>query len=112
MAKESVFYDLSTGKPADAVRLVRRRLSAYTREDKVARFKIGISNNPERRFATAYGKYDEMIVLYRSTSIDSVSEMERQLVEHNRELAANRIGGGGGDFGEPPYYLYVVLRHR
>lgn len=29
---------------------------------------------------------------------------------HNRELADNEIGGGGGNAGKPPYYLYVAIR--
>jgi hypothetical protein len=54
-----------------------------------------------------------MIVLYESSSIDCVSQLERELIDHNEELAENVIGGGGGHIGKTwPYYLYLVLKHR
>jgi hypothetical protein len=91
--------------------VLRRRLSAYTRKDLVRGFKIGITNNPYARFSNGYAKsYDEMIVLYRSSSLDFVSQ--RDLIEHNNEITKNRIAGGGGNYGDPPYYLYVVLRNK
>lgn len=92
---------------------LRRRVSAYTREDVVSRFKIGITNNPQARFSKGYSaKYDEMIVLYRSSSLDFVSQVECDLIKHNEELAKNRVGGGGGNYGDPPYYLYIVLKQK
>lgn len=108
-----VHFDLTTGRPADVESTLRRRVSAYTREDRVSRFKIGITNSPYGRFSNGYARdYDEMIVLYRSSSLDSVSQVECDLIEHNAEITRNRIAGGGGDYGEPPYYLYLVIRHK
>jgi hypothetical protein len=107
-----VFYDIVTGRPGDVVSSVLRSLSGYTRIDRTRWFKIGITNNPERRWREAYAEnYDEMIVLYQSSSITSVSHLEIELVEHNRDLADNIVGGGGGNFGKPPFYLYIVLLH-
>ena len=72
-------------------------------------FKIGITNDPNAR-ASKYGSdYHEMIVLYKSDSLESVSEAERDLIDHNEEITKNRIAGGGGNYGAPPYYLYLVL---
>jgi hypothetical protein len=68
-------------------------VSAYTRS---GHFKIGITNNPQARFSKGYSDYDEMIVLYKSSSIESVSQVERDLIAHNQEIAKNVIGGGGG----------------
>ena len=108
-----VHFDLTTGRAADVASTLRRRVSAYTREDRVGRFKIGITNNPHGRFSNGYARdYDQMIVLYRSSSLDSVSRVECDLIEHNGEITRNRIAGGGGDYGEPPYYLYLVVRYR
>ena len=90
----------------------RRRVSAYTRSHLVGGFKIGITNSPEARFAVHAKTYEQMIVLYQSSSIDCVSDLEYDLTEHNRELADNVIAGGGGHVGQPPYYLYIVLRAR
>jgi hypothetical protein len=107
-----VYDGIITGKPQDVIPLILRKLSAYTRQDRVRRFKIGITNNPDRRFLQAYaGEYDEMILLYQSSSINSVSELECMLVEHNWECCDNAIGGGGGNIGTPPFFLYVVIRY-
>ncbi len=51
-----------------------------------------------------------MAVVYQSSSIENVSQLEWLMIEHNRELADNIIAGGGGSYGNPPYYLYVVVR--
>jgi hypothetical protein len=92
---------------------VCRSLSALTPERYVERFKIGITNDPIRRFGIYVDAYDEMILLYRSRSINNVSDMEAMLIDHNRDLAMNRTGGGGGNIGRTgPYYLYVVLYQR
>jgi hypothetical protein len=77
------------------------------------KFKIGITCNPESRWDNAYkSDYDEMIVLYQSSSIESVSQVERDLIEHNQHLTKNRIAGGGGGIGTPPFYLYLVLADK
>ena len=111
--QDVVHFGLMTGRPSEVAGTLRRRVSAYTREDRVDRFKIGITNNPRGRFSNGYARdYDEMIVLYRSASLDSVSQVECDLIEHNAEITRNRIAGGGGNYGEPPYYLYLVIRHK
>ena len=52
-------------------------------------------------------------MLFRSsTSLDSVSQVECDLIEHNKEITKNRIAGGGGNYGDPPYYLYIVLKNK
>jgi|SRR5580693_9198226 hypothetical protein len=108
-----IFFDVITGHPSAVASTMRRRVSAYTRDHVVKGFKIGITNSPETRWLTYADKYDEMIVLYESSSIDCVSQLECELIDHNEELAHNVIGGGGGHVGKTgPYYLYIVLRHR
>ncbi len=113
MSADAVHFDFETGRPSTVASSLRRRVSAYTRQDVVRGFKIGITNNPRVRFSKReYSGYDEMIVLYRSSSLDSVSQVERDLIEHNKEITKNRIAGGGGNYGDPPYYLYIALRNR
>jgi hypothetical protein len=113
MSQDEVHFDFSTGRPSAVATILRRRMSAYTREGVVSRFKIGITNNPRARFSNGYsGDYDEMIVLYKSKSLDSVSRVEYDLIDHNKEITKNRIAGGGGNYGDPPYYLYIVLRNK
>ncbi len=110
---DKVYFDFVTGRPSSVASTLRRRVSAYTRSNLDRGFKIGITNNPSVRFSNGYADdYDEMVVLYKSSSIDSVSEVERDLIEHNKDITQNRIAGGGGNYGEAPYYLYIVLKDK
>ena len=112
MEEERVTYPYYTGRPNEVLSNVLRSISAYTRIDRTRSFKIGITNDPERRFQEEYAPYyDRMFVLYRSDSIDNVSILEEELVEHNKDLADNIVAGGGGNIGIPPYYLYVVVKY-
>lgn len=113
MADTNVEYYYFTGRPQDIISSVLRSISANTRKDRVRYFKIGITNGPERRFRQAYvTNYDKMLVIYRSTSLKFVSELECELIEHNKDLADNIIGGGGGNYGDPPYFMYVVIKYK
>lgn len=108
---ERVIYNYQTGRPNDVLSSVLRSISAYTRVDRATAFKIGITCNPENRFRQAYAdSYDKMLVVYQSSSVNNVRDLERLLVEHNRELCDNIIEGGGGNYGEPPHYMYVVVK--
>jgi hypothetical protein len=113
MDEDDVHFDVTTGRPSEVASTLRRRVSAYTRKELVRGFKIGITNDPRGRFSNGYARdYDEMVVLYRSSSLDSVSQVECDLIEHNKEITKNRIAGGGGNYGDPPYYLYIVLKNK
>lgn len=109
----SVFYSLIKGRPTNVLSSVKRRISAFTRSCNIYRFKIGITSSPERRWKESYqGVYDEMLVLYESSSINSVSSLEYDLVNHNRGYCDNLIaGGGGGIAARSPYYLYIVIKY-
>lgn len=108
-----IHYDFVNGRPSEVASELRRRVSAFTREDLNRKFKIGISCDPEGRWDDAYKEdYDEMIVLYQSSSIESVSEVERDLIAHNKHFTKNRIAGGGGGIGTPPFFLYLVLADK
>jgi hypothetical protein len=108
---DRVSYNYLTGWPQEVVSDVVRSIGAYTRRDRVRGFKIGITGDPERRFREAYAHaYRKMAVVYQSSSIENVSQLECLMIEHNRELADNIIAGGGGSYGNSPYYLYVVVR--
>jgi hypothetical protein len=109
----TIFYDCDTGRPQEILSAIRRRISSFTRTGSVRKFKIGITNNPERRYQQAYANaYDEMLVLYESSSINFVSELEYELVKHNWDFTDNLVAGGGGGIGQtPPYFLYLVIKH-
>lgn len=93
---------------------LRRIISAYTRLDRCSRFKIGITGNPGRRASVYqndyydYG-YDEMVVLYETTSARVVRDTEGFLTDFYWEDCDNSIRGRGGRLGGAPYYLYIVL---
>ena len=103
-----VRYEEETGWPSRLQ--LHRRISAYVRVDRVRAFKVGITCNPEVRARAYNGEYDEMVVVYRTSSDKHVRELEAFLVEYYDGYSDNERGGGGGARGAPPYYLYVVLK--
>src|SRR5258708_2151840 len=102
-----VRFECLKGTPQEVAIPLIGKISALTRVDRVDGFKIGITNDPTRRFSAYGDDYEDMIVIYQTNSIDSVSFVETLLIEHNWEFADNEIGGGGGAIGDPPYFLYV-----
>jgi hypothetical protein len=110
----SVHYDYNTGRPSSILSTVIRRVSAFTRCGQVDCFKIGITNNPERRWRESYKEvYDKMLVVYCSKSRNHVTRLEYEIVNHNWDHCDNvRAGGGGGIAKDSSYfYLYVVVRY-
>ena len=100
-------YEIESGWPS---RLnLRRRISAHTRVDRVARFKVGITSNPEARQYAYTRDYDEMILLHETSSERLVRETERQLVEYYGDDSDAERGGGGGRLGKQPFYVYVAV---
>src|SRR6266478_4734876 len=58
------------------------RVKAYVRDERLRRYKVGITSGPRTR-AVQYGaQYDEMILVYRTSSNDHVRELERVLTEY------------------------------
>jgi predicted GIY-YIG superfamily endonuclease len=112
MADNRISYGIITGAPSMVNERITSKVSAYIRAGRVRKFWIGTTSKPERRFAQRYArKYDRMIVVYRTSSKAFARQVEKRLIKHYRRVAANRIRGGGGDIGGPPYFLYIVLRY-
>lgn len=108
-----IWKHLVSGHPSAVVDEIIRLVSGLTRGDSFSRFKIGRTSDPEGRFAKKdYNIYDEMVVVYRTDSVDNVDLMEALLVEHNEEWADNEVAGGGGPLGDAPYFVYVVRKLR
>ena len=103
------FDDVTTGAPSQAISTLRRRISAYTRDGTL--FKIGITNNPSRRKSQYEDDtdYDEMIVLYRTSSDSFQRQLEQTLIVDYWDRCDNSIQGGGGRPTNGPYYLYIVI---
>ena len=87
---------------------LRRRIAAFVRSCRA--FKIGITSSPKERAASYDEEYDEMILLYKSQSNVAIRDIERGLVDYFWDSDA-LAPGGGGPLGDPPYYLYVVVRY-
>jgi hypothetical protein len=111
MTKGSIFDNCVTGRADAVVTTVVRKLSAHTREAQVRWFKIGVTSNPATRFGRYKRQYDEMILVYKTISLNWVRDLEAELIDHNWEIADNFIGGGGGRMGRPPYFVYVVVKY-
>lgn len=89
-----------------------RRVAAIVRRDRVAAFKIGITDDPDRRWREAYkDEYDEMVLVYWSVSDTVARDVERDLIEWFCDRAENLRSGGGGPPGRRfRRYVYVVIR--
>ena len=98
----------STGTTVVVVRYRNwdRRSSQLARNSR--QIKIGISGWPEARWDDYGREYNEMIVLYKTTSKNYIRDLEWQLVEEYGQVVDNEAPGGSGGVKGPPYYLYVV----
>jgi hypothetical protein len=110
----NVRYALQAGWPSQIN--LHQRVSAFTHAGRVTSFKIGITSNPDRRASVykAHGtRYEEMVVLYQTSSKKNVREMEQILIHYFREnerIDNNNAGGGGLIDDDGPYYLYITLQ--
>ena len=104
-----VNWQIKKGWPNALASALTRQISQLVRADRGwSRFKIGITNDPARR-ANQYGdEYEEMIVIYETSSASNVDSAERYLIDYYYGVADGLRAGGGGPKGDPPYYLYVV----
>ena len=103
-----------TGRPATIASTSRRKIGALCRYHGY-HHKVGITNNPEVRFLRhAVNGARTMHVLYESSSLDNVRELERVLlawlpIRTATGVYYNATGGGGGRVPKSgPYYLYVI----
>ena len=45
------------------------------------------------------------------SSVNSINEMEKIIIDHHWEIITNEVSGGGGPNGKtPPYYLYILIK--
>lgn len=116
-----VCYRPLTGHPSQVKSRLCRKVGALSRHGGFHR-KIGITNEPQRRWREFYGPngWHEMHVLYESSSHRHVCDLEREFVRRFYDevmrtpgWAWNGTGGGGGR--KPlagPYFLYMVRARR
>ena len=49
-----------------------------------------------------------MVLIYRTSSVKNAQSVERRLIDTHWEYIDNERGGGAGNLGWPPYYVYLV----
>ena len=97
-----------TGRPSAVITPLRRRIAANIRF--CISLKIGITSNPKERALDYSSEYDDMMLLYKTSSDNYVKDMERRMICEYWDYVDNSIGGGGGRLGSAPYFLYIVRR--
>ena len=113
-----IYEHYYTGNPLVVESQLRRSFGRVGRE--WPHRKVGITNDPFRRWREAYRDFGwkEMRLVYRSAIYDDVRVLERMMVKWLDETGSfssgyfyNATGGGGGrnPTTPPPYYLYFVL---
>ena len=106
-----VIYRLKKGKYEIASLSIQRSIINYSKNHSL---KIGITSKPKSR-ASKYNNetnYDEMIVLFKSSSKSVIRSFEKFLIDKNWAIIDNEIGGGGGPLRDGPFYLYVIRKKK
>jgi hypothetical protein len=100
-----------TGHFDDIKRSVYVKVNNLKNSSKIKKIKIGITCDPNSRAAKySTDGYTHMYLIYKTNSLDYVREMESYLIGNFMIHSDNYIGGGGGNFGLPPYFTYVVTK--
>jgi hypothetical protein len=93
---------------------VRRKVSALVRDSR--NFWIGIASNGEVGVESRWNqKYKglgmhSIAIVYQTSSDSFRKAIEEDLIDFFQDLCDNKIGGGGGPSGTPPYVVYVAWR--
>ena len=102
--------EVETGWP-NSIKL-HQRISAFVRHDRAYRFKVGITTNLFLRTRQHQRFYNEMIVVYQTSSDKFVRRLEKFLTDYFKDRSDNERAGGGGRSADGPYYLYVLVRWK
>jgi hypothetical protein len=114
-----IFYKEITGWPIGIETRLRKKVGALWRHGAYHQ-KIGITNNPERRWRERHSRdrWSRMHVIYKSTSHRHTCEIEKRLIEWfdftpTGGYHYNACSGGGGRIPTGgPYYVYVLTAAR
>jgi len=102
---------IETGHPKNLNLNVK--VSCLTRTSIYSSFKIGITCDPYKRrdaYVLHSTRFTEMVLIYQTDSISYAKLVENELTSYHDHIDENdnKIKGGGGNYGLPPYYVYVV----
>ena len=114
---DDAFRDLHkpfVGGYQQAATQVKQSVSALVRPEDI--FYVGITSGGVDGCRSRWNQkyklmgFDQMAMVYESSSPNFVRQLERSLVDFYKEVIMNPIGGGGGGQAEdkPPYVVYVA----
>jgi hypothetical protein len=110
----SVEWSFYTGRPSTVIGNLKRSVTQLANNN--AFVKVGITVNPKRRWREHWQNdptWNRLVVVYRSTSLNYVRELERELIAHSIERveSMNMVGGGGGPNSRGGrHYLYILVQ--
>lgn len=93
--------------------VLQKQTEMYVKNQK--RFYIGLTNDPWRRFGEHQREWtipwDDMVVIYRTSSLDYAARAEAMLIEHFRNHPQNKNNAGGmvSTDVNPYFYVYFLL---
>lgn len=103
-----------TGWPCNVVPLLNISISLYLRNYR--NVKIGITNDPDRRFyqhctRNPEMRWERMVVKYTTSSISNANAVEKYFINNRPELT-NEWTGYSNMSENGPYYVYILLGKR
>ena len=108
-----LIYDYWSGHITNISFNLRQSINSYIRH--YSTVKIGITCNPERRMSehdrSGIG-WEKMIVKYKTSSVSYINEIEKETIDSHWDDITNMVSGGGGPNGNPPYFLYILLKNK
>lgn len=109
--------DLLTGHYGPTIKgTLINRVDNYIKRQQ--RFYIGLTNDPWRRFGEHQREWltawDELLVIYQTSSLDYAAKAEAMLIEHFGNHAKIRNGAKGmvSEAVEPYFYVYFLLDRK
>lgn len=106
-----VEYSYYTGWPNEVIRYISITVGIFRL--RYQRVKIGITNNPERRFCEHQRRdgWERMIVKYETSSIKNANEIEKYFINRHDWLENSWVGWSNMGAGLK-YYVYILLANR
>lgn len=111
MEYNDVEYSMYTGWPNTVERFLRITIGIF--RIRYRRVKIGITNNPDRRFYEHQCRdgWERMIVKYETTSVKHANEIEKYFINRcewleNTSTAWSNMGAGDR------FYVYILLADK